>query len=130
MKAPVKKHSGKKSWKEKPELTVRNAIRDTTKGKEIETVPEKTRTGRRTDALTISENQLRTLIETIPDLIWLKDKEGIYLLCNRMFENFFGASEADIAGKTDYDFVDVELADFFRENDRKAMSAGKPTSNE
>lgn len=47
-----------------------------------------------------------------------------------MFERFFGAKEADIVGKTDYDFVDKELADFFRENDIKAMAAGKPTSNE
>jgi PAS domain S-box-containing protein len=47
-----------------------------------------------------------------------------------MFGRFFGAPEAEIAGKTDYDFVDRELADFFRENDRKAIKAGKPTSNE
>jgi PAS domain S-box-containing protein len=47
-----------------------------------------------------------------------------------MFERFFGAREADIVGKTDYDFVDRELADSFRANDLKAMEAGKPTSNE
>lgn len=80
--------------------------------------------------LIVSETRLRTLIETIPDLIWSKDTEGIYLSCNPMFTRFFGASEAEIAGKTDYDFVDRELAGFFRENDRKAMTAGKPTSNE
>lgn len=73
---------------------------------------------------------LRTLVQTIPDLIWLKDADGVYLLCNTMFERFFGASEADIVGKTDYDFVDRELADFFHENDLKAMEAGKPSSNE
>jgi PAS domain S-box-containing protein len=47
-----------------------------------------------------------------------------------MFERFFGAREADIVGKTDYDFVDRALADFFREHDKRAMAAGKPTSNE
>ncbi len=77
-----------------------------------------------------SEAQLRTLVHTIPDLIWLKDTQGIYLSCNPMFERFFGAREADIIGKTDYDFVDKELADFFRAHDRKAMAAGKPSSNE
>ena len=77
-----------------------------------------------------SEIHLRTLVQTIPDLIWLKDPDGVYLSCNTMFERFIGAREADIIGKTDYDFVDRELADFFRENDRKAMEAGKPTSNE
>lgn len=73
---------------------------------------------------------LRTLIQTIPDLVWLKDPDGVYLACNRVFERFVGAREADVVGKTDYDFVDRELADFFREHDRKAIAAGKPSSNE
>lgn len=82
------------------------------------------------EALSNSEGRLHALVQTIPDLIWLKDKDGVYLSCNPMFERFFGAREADIVGKTDYDFVDRELADFFREHDRKAMAAGKPTRNE
>ncbi|MFA7402564.1 MAG: PAS domain-containing protein [Pelobacteraceae bacterium] len=77
-----------------------------------------------------NEIRLRTLVQTIPDLVWLKDVDGVYLACNRMFERFFGAGEADIIGKTDYDFVDRELADFFREHDRKAMAAGEPSNNE
>ncbi|CCK81557.1 two component system sensor histidine kinase, hybrid [Desulfobacula toluolica Tol2] len=81
-------------------------------------------------ALQKSEAHLRTLIETIPDLIWLKDPDGVYLACNPKFERFFGAKETDIVGKTDYDFVDKKMADFFRENDRMAMAAGKPTMNE
>jgi len=82
------------------------------------------------EALRHSEGRLRALLQTIPDIIWLKDKEGVYLSCNMMFERFFGAREADIVGKTDYDFVDRELADAFREHDRQAVAAGKPTSKE
>jgi PAS domain S-box-containing protein len=82
------------------------------------------------DKLRDSEDHLHTLVQTIPDLIWLKDKDGVYLSCNTMFERFFGAREADIVGKTDYDFVDRELADSFLEHDRTAMAAGKPTINE
>lgn len=81
-------------------------------------------------ALQDSEIRLRILVQTIPDLVWLKDPEGIYLTCNPQFEHFFGASEADIIGKTDYDFVDKELADFFREKDRKAVEAHRPSVNE
>jgi PAS domain S-box-containing protein len=77
-----------------------------------------------------SEGRLRTLIQTLPDLVWLKDEHGVYQACNSMFERFFGAKEHEIVGKTDYDFVDRELADFFRENDRRAALAGKPTVNE
>jgi PAS domain S-box-containing protein len=82
------------------------------------------------EALRNREGELHTLVQTIPDLIWLKDTKGVYLACNPMFERFFGAKEADILGKTDYDFVSRELANFFRENDRNAMAAGKPTRNE
>ncbi len=77
-----------------------------------------------------SEKRYRTLVNTIPDMIWLKDSDGVYLSCNKMFERFIGASESDICGKTDYDFVDKETADSFREHDRKAMAAGRPCRNE
>ena len=82
------------------------------------------------DALKESETHLRTLLRTIPDLVWLKDHQGIYLFCNSRFESLFGAKEKDIMGKTDYDFVDKELADFFRKHDKMAMAKGNPSRNE
>ncbi len=82
------------------------------------------------EALKESETHLRTLISTIPDLIWLKDQEGVYLFCNPRFESFFGAKEKDIIGKTDYDFVDKEMADFFRKHDKVAMAKGRSNRNE
>jgi PAS domain S-box-containing protein len=81
-------------------------------------------------SLAENEARLRTLVQTIPDLIWLKDADGVYLACNKMFERCFGARETDIVGKTDYDFVNRKQADFFREHDRKALAAGKPSANE
>lgn len=77
-----------------------------------------------------SADYLRSLIRTIPDLVWLKDSDGAYLTCNSVFERFFGATEREIVGKTDYDFVSKDQANFFRERDRRAMEAGKPTLNE
>ena len=82
------------------------------------------------ESLRESEAQLRALVDTLPDLVWLKDLEGVYLSCNRRFEDFFGAREEDIVGKTDHDFLSPELADFFRARDRAAMDAGGPTANE
>lgn len=77
-----------------------------------------------------SEERFRTLVNTIPDLVWLKDVDGVYLACNRMFERLFGATESEIVGKTDHDFVPAELADLFRGYDRKAIATDKPTRNE
>jgi diguanylate cyclase (GGDEF)-like protein/PAS domain S-box-containing protein len=76
------------------------------------------------------EALLRTVIQTIPDLVWLKDVDGVYLACNRQVERLHGALEAQIIGKTDYDFVDRELADLFCEHDRRALTASKPCVNE
>lgn len=78
----------------------------------------------------IEESFLHTLIDTIPDLIWLKDVNGIYIACNHRFEQFFGAAQQDIVGKSDYDFMSRELAEFFRGYDRKAMEKNAPSINE
>ena len=77
-----------------------------------------------------SEAMQHTLIRALPDLIWLKDPDGLYLACNQRFEQFFGATEKDIVGKTDFDFVEPSLAEFFRKNDHIAIENGAPTSNE
>ncbi len=82
------------------------------------------------ETLRASEARMYTLIEALPDLVWLKDKDGIFLVCNRKFERLFGTPATEIVGKTDYDFVDTKLADFFREKDKVAMAAGKSTVNE
>ncbi len=82
--------------------------------------------------LVVSSTQdvLKELLDSIPDLIWLKDNQGTYLFCNSAFERFFGANRADILGKSDYDFVERELADFFRKNDMRSVEQGKPSINE
>ena len=84
-------------------------------------------------ALAQSERErtfLDSLYEAIPDLVWVKDPEGVYLSCNPPFSRLYNASAQDIVGRTDYDFVDRELANFFRANDRAAAAAGGPTLNE
>lgn len=88
------------------------------------------RLARGAQALSSQSARLNTLLNTIPDLIWLKDTQGVYLACNPRFEALYGAREADIVGKTDRDFVSAELADFFREKDQAAIALGGPSVNE
>jgi PAS domain-containing protein len=38
---------------------------------------------------------VQTLVQNIPDLILLKDKEGVNLTCKTLFERFFGAGKTD-----------------------------------
>ncbi len=77
-----------------------------------------------------SAARFRTLISSMPDLVWLKDPDGIYVACNERFEAFFGASEAAIVGKSDRDFMAPDLADFFRKHDLLAIEKGGPSINE
>ncbi|MFA9215472.1 MAG: PAS domain-containing protein [Sphingomonadaceae bacterium] len=42
--------------------------------------------------------RLKTLIETLPDLVWLQDRDGVYINCNQKFERFLGAPEAGLKG--------------------------------
>ncbi|BEV72601.1 hypothetical protein THUN1379_20830 [Paludibacterium sp. THUN1379] len=68
---------------------------------------------------------LRTLVDTLPDMIWLKDARGVYLSCNQRFAQFFGCDESGIVGKTDYDFVDASQADAFLATDRRVIASGE-----
>lgn len=73
---------------------------------------------------------LESLINDSPDLIWLKDAEGVYLAANKRFEDLYGRSRKEIIGNTDYDFVSKELADFFRDHDKRAMHKDGSSMNE
>ena len=73
---------------------------------------------------------LRTLINAMPDLVWMKDPNGVYLTCNAQFERLYGTPASDIIGKTDDAFVSRELAEFFRAHDKLAADAGHSLTNE
>jgi len=71
--------------------------------------------------LTEKQILLKNILTTIPDMVWVKDTNGKYLLCNQEFEKLFGKSEKEIIGKTDYDFFDKKIADKFRKDDLQTM---------
>jgi len=78
----------------------------------------------------LRQTQWRALINTLPDLVWLKDRQGAYLACNHRFERYLGADEDEIIGKTDEDFMDLQQAEIYRGQDEKAMETGKRCINE
>ncbi|MBI5642260.1 MAG: PAS domain S-box protein [Deltaproteobacteria bacterium] len=74
-----------------------------------------------------SEERLKAIIDNSTAVIFLKDAAtGRYLLINRRFEELFNINKGDIIGKTDYDIFSKELADAFRANDLKVVSARAP----
>lgn len=73
---------------------------------------------------------LKTLIQTLPDPVWLKDTNGFYITCNTAFGLLYNETPSGIVGRRDNDFVDDELAAFFQQKDREAIAAGRPRTNE
>ena len=65
------------------------------------------------------------LLQSIPDIIFYKDTEGVYIECNPPFADFVGKPKNEIIGKTDYDLFDKEVADFFRYQDREMLKKNK-----
>jgi len=78
------------------------------------------------------KNFLKSMIDAVPDLIFYKDFNSVYLGCNSAFAHkFIGISEEEIVGRTDFDFVkDPELARFFVQKDREMLMANKTRMNE
>lgn len=77
--------------------------------------------------LKASQQLLQLVIDTLPEAIFWKDRNSIYLGCNQNFAEDAGVAEPqNITGKTDYDLAwKKEEADFFRECDRRVMLADR-----
>lgn len=75
-----------------------------------------------------SRQMLQLVIDNIPQFIFWKDRNSIYLGCNRNFAKAAGLDRVeDIVGKTDYDLAwKQEESDFFRECDRRVMESNTP----
>ncbi len=73
---------------------------------------------------------LHSLLQHLPDPVWLKDPDGVYLYCNLAFEQLYGAAASAIIGRRDSDFVDAEQADFFRARDLLVIHQKATLSNE
>ena len=75
-----------------------------------------------TEALRVSEERFRAVMDNLPASIHLKDMEGRYLLVNRQFEEWYRVPLEEIQGKTVYDFIAKETADIFSALEREAMA--------
>lgn len=67
------------------------------------------------------EQHLRSLLDNIPDPVWLKNIDGLYLSCNKAFAAFLGLSESELIGKHENELVSAETAKDFKTNDEKAL---------
>ena len=82
------------------------------------------------DQISQQAGVISSLLDSIPDIIFFKDINGVYLGCNRPFAELVEKSRDEIVGKTDYDLFDKEVADFFRKHDNSMLEVCKSQQNE
>ena len=79
------------------------------------------------DALARERDMLRTLMDHLPDLIFVKDTEGRFVTANTAIVRVLGAkSLQDVIGKTDADFAPADLADHYAQDDQRVIRSGEP----
>jgi PAS domain S-box-containing protein len=86
---------------------------------------------RRTEeALAHERNLLRTLIDAMPDAIYVKDAESRFLLGNPGVARLMGASAPEeLVGKRDFDFYPAPLAERYYADERAIITSGQPLIN-
>lgn len=72
-----------------------------------------------------SENKYKTLLKNIPQRIFYKDLNSVYMLCNSSYAEDLGITPDEIKGKTDYDFYPANLADKYTADDKKVLESGE-----
>lgn len=91
-------------------------------------VQDVTKSERDEEQLRESKQMLQLVLDYIPQHVFWKDRESVYLGSNRNFARAAGVdSPQDLVGKTDYDLPwKREEADFYRGCDRRVMEADTP----
>ena len=81
-------------------------------------------------ALRESEERLATVVDNMPASVFLRDRDGHFILINRQYEDHYRASRRDIRGKTVFDVLDRPLAEESAEHDRRVIERGRVVERE
>jgi len=82
------------------------------------------------EALLTERILLRTILDALPDNVFVKDEEGCYFETNPAHTADLGASDPDeVIGKSAYDFFDQETAQDYHQNDLKVLESGEAVIN-
>lgn len=91
------------------------------------TIQNITERKRAEESLAEERSLLRTLIDNMPDNIFVKDIESRFVVANIAVAHFMGATTPDeLLGKTDFDFYPQELAARYYADDQKVIQSGQP----
>ncbi|MGE9268913.1 MAG: PAS domain-containing protein [Verrucomicrobiales bacterium] len=82
---------------------------------------------RTSHSLERERNILKSVVDSIPDALYVRSTSGRYLLVNEAFARFLGVSEAaEVVGKSPRDFFELKKAEEYLTEDREVMERGEP----
>lgn len=94
----------------------------------VEDISERKRTE---ESLLYERNQLRTLIDSLPDFIYVKDLTLNYVLCNKAYARFLGLpSQRAISGQSDNSFFPENIVRLIENDERAVLQSGRSLSRE
>jgi PAS domain S-box-containing protein len=70
--------------------------------------------------------QLQALIDTMPDAVYVKDRNCRFLLANKQVGIMLKAGQEGLIGKSDFDFFSKEVAQSYFEKEQEVIRTGKP----
>jgi len=77
--------------------------------------------------LAAERGTLRTIIDTLPDVMYVKDRQGRFEVANQSLAQLLGAASPDaLIGKTDLDLFPHEMATEYDADDQAIMESGVP----
>ncbi|MFA5338651.1 MAG: PAS domain S-box protein [Candidatus Omnitrophota bacterium] len=71
------------------------------------------------------EKQQEALLDNIPDIAWLKDKESRFIAVNEPFSRACGVAPKDLVGKNDFDIWPRNLSESYRADDAEVIRTGR-----
>ncbi len=78
------------------------------------------------DALAESKTRLQAVIDAAPSLIFVRDRDGRYVVSNREFARLHGLEPQDVEGKTPYDFCPTDVTDLERTDQSPSPQSKEP----
>lgn len=65
--------------------------------------------------------RLEAILDSLPFDVWMKDKDGKYLIVNQKVSDDTGLPKEAIVGKNDYELYDSEAAEFYAASDKEIL---------
>lgn len=70
---------------------------------------------------------LQTLIDSVPDYLFVKDRDGRFVVANPAVAGDLGLTPSDLIGKSDFDLHSSELAAQFFADEQEVIASGRPS---